>query len=94
MDNYKLFELFEPDELYEIARKAENKLNRYYAAQPESVRQDKLLDYMIDEMKFYFMDKVDFEPCVMHYIEKHWGENHSDKAYELARADDAYDADR
>ena len=85
MDNYKLFDLFEEEELYEIAMKAETKLNRFYATSAESLRQDQFIGYMIDELKIYFMDKVDFEPMVIHYIDKCWQDNHSDKAYVLAK---------
>lgn len=87
MDMTKLLEAFDEDEIFEIARSAETKLNRWLPAIEEAERKDRFIDFLISELRVYFAEKVDFEPLVLYYMDKNWQDNHSDEAYLLEEVD-------
>lgn len=87
MDSTKLLEVLDEDELFEIARTAEIKMNRWHVSALENERKDQFIDYLVSELKNYFAEKVDFEPLVLHYMDRSWHDNHSDEAYVLEEVD-------
>jgi hypothetical protein len=87
IDSYKLFESIDEEDFFDIAKKAEGKVFRGYGHLNEEDRKDTFINYLIDELRIYFMSHVEFEPVALHYVDKHWADNHSDRAAELEEAD-------
>lgn len=87
MNISKLLGVLDEGELYEIAETAEAYVNKYSFAMGEKERQADFISALELGLRNYFFEEVNFEPLALHYIDKHWQENHSYKARELEEAD-------